>query len=221
MSGPTLPPGQYVDLPGRGRTWVRDTGGSGTVVLLLPGWTASADLNFFSCFDALRNAGYRVVALDHRGHGRGIRTWRPFRMRDAADDAAAMLDALGVARVIAVGYSMGGAVAQLLWRRHPARVSGLVLCATSAVFAESDREKRAFAAMGAMSMASRVTPGVARRAAANWILDRRQSGPAGGWVFRAVQRNDWTQVLAAGAALGRFDSRTWLGDIDVPTAVVL
>lgn len=222
-SGPSLPAGRHVVLPGRGRTWVREVPGRPGMptVLLLHGWTANADLNWFSSFRSLADAGFHVVALDHRGHGRGIRTWRPFRMRDAADDAAALLDALEVHRAIAVGYSMGGAVAQLLWRRHPARVGGLVLCATSSVFAETDRERRWFAAMGAMSLASRVTPAVARRAVASWLLDRRQDSTAVEWVQRELQRNDWSQVLAAGGALGRFDSRPWLAEVDVPTAVVL
>jgi pimeloyl-ACP methyl ester carboxylesterase len=116
---------------------------------------------------------------------------------------------------------MGGAVAQLLWRRHPEKVGGLVLCATSSVFAESDRERRTFTAMGAMSLAARVTPAVARRAVAAWILDRRQDGPVVEWVSEELQRNVWTQVLAAGAAHGRYDSRPWLGEVDVPAAVVL
>jgi len=222
--GPPLPDARYVTLPGRGRTWVREIPGrtpDAPTVLLLHGWTANADLNWFSSFRALADEGLHVVALDHRGHGRGIRTWRPFRMRDAADDAAALLDALGVPSAIVVGYSMGGAVAQLLWRRHPTRVRGLVLCSTSSVFAESDREQRAFAAMGALSVASRVTPAVARRAVASWILDRRQDSAAVEWVQHELQRNDWSQVLAAGAALGRFDSRSWLGEVDVPAAVVL
>ncbi|HVM52149.1 MAG TPA: alpha/beta hydrolase [Acidimicrobiales bacterium] len=219
---PRLPAGRHLDLPGRGRTWVREVPGppGAPTLLLLHGWTANADLNWFSSFRALGDH-FRVVAPDHRGHGRGIRTRRGFRMRDAADDAAALLDALGIESAIAVGYSMGGAVAQLLWRRHPERVDGLVLCATSSVFASTDRERRWFAAMGALSLASRATPGVARQAVAGWVLDRRQQSPAVEWVQRELRRNDWTAVLGAGAALGRFDSRPWLGEVDVPTAVVL
>ena len=218
---PTLPDGRFVTLPKRGKTWVRDSGGAGPVVLLLHGWTANADLNWFTCYEPLERAGYRVIALDHRGHGRGIRTFRRFRMRDCADDAAVLLDELGIASATTVGYSMGGAVAQLLWRRHPARVDGLVLCATAPVFAESEREKRWFAGIGAVALASRFTPRIAQKAVAGWVLDRRDAGPAVGWAAEELQRNDWTKVLEAGNALGRFDAREWLGEIDVPTAVVL
>ena len=221
--GPALPDGRRVHLPGRGRTFVRETPApypSAPTLLLLHGWTANADLNWFSTFGALQTQ-FRVVAIDHRGHGRGIRSWRPFRMRDAADDAAALLEVLEIDRAIAVGYSMGGAVAQLLWRRHPSKVAGLVLCATSPVFAESAEEKRWFTAIGAMSLASRVAPSVAQRAVARWIFARRQGDQAVEWVTHELQRNDWTAVLGAGAALGRFDARPWLHEIDVPTAVVL
>lgn len=222
MAAPSLPPGRVVDLPGRGQTFVRElTGPPGApTVLLLHGWTANADLNWFSSYRAL-GEHFHVVALDLRGHGRGVRTRRRFRLRDAVDDVAALLDVLGIDDVIVVGYSMGGAAAQLLWRLHPTRVRGLVLCATSSVFAESEREKRLFLAMGATSLASRVTPAVARRAVAAWILDRRQDSAAVEWVAEELQRNDWTAVLGAGAALGRFDSREWLTEVDVPTAVVL
>ena len=222
-AAPPLPDGRFVTLPKRGKTWVRDTGGppDAPVVLLLHGWTANADLNWFSCFAPLARAGYRVIAPDHRGHGRGLRTFRRFRMRDVADDAAILLDELGVASAVAVGYSMGGAVAQLLWRRHPSRVDGLVLCATAPVFAESEREQRWFAGIGAVALASRFTPRIAQKAVAGWVLDRRDAGPAVGWAAEELQRNDWTKVLEAGNALGRFDSRGWLGEIDVPTSVVL
>lgn len=226
MNGPDprLPEGRRVTLPGRGRTFVREVpaphAGAPTV-LLLHGWTANADLNWFACFEAL-GRHFRVVALDLRGHGRGVRSWRRFRMRDATDDAAALLAVLGIDRAVVVGYSMGGAVAQLLWRRHPGKVTGLVLCATAPVFAESPQEKRWFAALGAASLASRAAPAMAQRMLAGWLFTSRRPGEAAvEWVTTELQRNDWTAVLGAGAALGRFDSRPWLGEVDVPTAVVL
>ncbi|HLJ07868.1 MAG TPA: alpha/beta fold hydrolase, partial [Acidimicrobiia bacterium] len=93
---PPLPPGRIVHLPGRGETFVRDTGpppadgpAPGPPVLLLHGWTASADVNFFAVFPELAGR-HRAVALDHRGHGRGLRPRTPFSLEDCADDAAAL-----------------------------------------------------------------------------------------------------------------------------------
>jgi 3-oxoadipate enol-lactonase len=108
-----------VHVPGRGEFFLRDTGGDGTPVLLLHGWTASADLNWYAQYDALRAAGHRVLAIDHRGHGRGLRTYVDFRLDDCADDAIALLEVLGVGRAVAVGYSMGGPIALSAARRHP------------------------------------------------------------------------------------------------------
>ena len=130
---PNLPPGAALHLPGRGTTFVRTLDGppGAPTVLLMHGWTASADLNWFQCYRPLAEH-YRVVALDHRGHGRGIRSRRVFRLEDCADDAVAVCDVLGIDQFIPVGYSMGGPIAQLTWRRHRRRVAGLVLCATAA-----------------------------------------------------------------------------------------
>ena len=66
-----MPPARTIIAPGRGELFLRDTGGNGPVVMLLHGWVASADLNWCGAYDALAAAGYRVLAIDHRGHGRG------------------------------------------------------------------------------------------------------------------------------------------------------
>lgn len=220
---PPLPPGRFVELPFRGRTFLRELPGppGAPTVVLLHGWTATADLNWFTAYRPLGRS-FRVLAPDLRGHGRGVRSRRPFRMRDATDDVAALLDVLDVPPAIAVGYSMGGAVAQLLWRRHPERVRGLVLCATSRTFAASPTERVMFAALGGLSLASRATPGVVRRRVARQLIGGDADGPSTrAWAASEFQRSDATAVLGAGRALGRFDSRSWAGEIDVPTAVVL
>ena len=82
---PYLPPGRVINLPGRGEVFVRDSGGAPAhpAVLLLHGWTASADLNFFAAYAGLAES-YRVVALDLRGHGRGMRSAEPFSLEDCA-----------------------------------------------------------------------------------------------------------------------------------------
>ena len=94
---PPLPPGRPVDLPGRGTTFVREQAGppGAPTLLLLHGWTATGDLNWCTAFPALGRR-WRVISIDHRGHGRGIRDGRAFSLEDCADDAAALLAVLGV-----------------------------------------------------------------------------------------------------------------------------
>src|SRR5438093_910781 len=103
------PPGRVVLLPGRGEIFVRDSGPEtdrrGTV-LLLHGWMFGADLNWLTCYVPLQDAGYRVIAVDHRGHGRGIRSVEPFRLADCAEDCATLLEMSGTGPVLVVGYSM-------------------------------------------------------------------------------------------------------------------
>jgi 3-oxoadipate enol-lactonase len=220
---PALPSGRHIELPGRGRTFVRELDGppGAPTVLLLHGWTASADLNWFRCYSSLGRS-YRVLALDHRGHGRGIRSRRPFRLRDCADDAAALVEELGVGPVVAVGYSMGGPVASLLWRRHPETVRGLVLCATARSFASRPQERVSFAALGGLALAARAVPdAMRRRLAQRFIGTRTDDRSIEGWVVEEMHRNDWKAVLEAGNALGRYDARGWIGEVDVPAAVVV
>jgi len=229
--GPDLPPGHAIDLPGRGTTWVYDTGpgpgAAGTVssrptIVLLHGWTSTAALNWFRCTPALARE-FRVVALDHRGHGRGIRSRRPFRLEDCADDVAALIEVLGTGPVTAVGYSMGGPVAQLLWQRHPDLVDGLVLCATAARFSTRSEFNGAFGVLGyGMAMALSGVPANLRRQGFSLLLrNRLTEAGAAPWAIEEWERNDPAALVQAGVSLGRFDSTGWIGTIDVPTSVVV
>jgi 3-oxoadipate enol-lactonase len=223
-SGPPLPPGRRLTLPRRGTTFIREMEGppGAPTLVLLHGLGVSADLNWFRCYDTLGRR-YRVVAMDHRGHGRGIRSSRPFRLADCADDVAAVADALGIDRFIPVGYSMGGPITQLVWRRHPDRVAGLVLCATARSFTPRRASDRLLlTSLLGLSAAARVTPPQIRRQMMSRVLQgRMQSTPLGRWAAREVQRGDQAAILQAAWAVGSFDSRRWITDVDAPTGVVV
>jgi 3-oxoadipate enol-lactonase len=223
VPGPPLPPGRYVELPGRGRTFIRDAAGppGAPVVLLLHGLSATADLNWFPAYPRLA-ARYRVIGIDHRGHGRGIRSRRRFRLSDCADDAAALAHELRIPRLVAVGYSMGGPIAQLLWRRHPQLVQGLVLCATSRDFRGHPRERMMFSLMPGVSLAARLTPATVRRRAFDRVLATRRETPGlQQWAMQELRRSNPAAVAEAAAAIGQFSSRDWIGHVDVPTAVIV
>jgi len=198
--------------------FIRDTGGDGPVVMLLHGWIANADLNWYGAYGDLSEAGYRVLAIDHRGHGRGLRPLVPFRLTDCAADAAGTLRELGVAPAIVVGYSMGGAIAQLIARDHRDVISGVVLSGTSQHW--QDRQaQRTFKLMGAvglmLSLAPRSTVRLSFKRA--HLPTNRQTV----WAQSELMRNSARDLVQAGRELGRFDSRPWLGSLAVPAAVVL
>jgi 3-oxoadipate enol-lactonase len=189
-------------------------------LVLLHGWTATGALNWFPCFGPLGRR-FRVIAMDQRGHGRGIR--RRFTIESCADDVVALADALGIGRVIPVGYSMGGPVAQMVWRRHPRRVDGLVLCATSRNFASRDEARFAAAVLPGMAIAARLVPPVLRQRVAGAVFQQRrvEENPFRQWVLDEIRRSDPAALVEAGRALGSFSSKAWIGDVDVPTAVVV
>ena len=211
-----------MELPGRGTTFVRTVPGppGAPALLLLHGWTATADLNWFTCYEPL-GRHYRVVAIDHRGHGQGIRSKKLFRLEDCADDAMAVCDVLGIDKIIPIGYSMGGPVAQLLWQRHRDRVSGLVLCATSGYFVTSREERLSFLGLSGLAAVARLTPLQARRWLTEQLYLQRKTSQWETWAVEQASLHDWRTVLEAGRAIGSFSSRSWIGEVDVPTSVVI
>jgi pimeloyl-ACP methyl ester carboxylesterase len=221
------PPGTFIPLPDRGQQFVRAARGprEAPTVVLLHGWIASGGLNWFQVFEALRGR-YRVIAPDLRGHGRGIRSWR-FRLRDCADDVAALLQRKRVTNAILVGYSMGGPVAKLVWRQHPDLVSGLVLAATSAHLARSRGIGLLLSGiMEAGAVAGRVISlrGLFRRAiriSADPDVKELRLDSLPVWARSEVARHDVRHLLEAGAEIGRFNSNEWLREIDVPTSVLV
>jgi pimeloyl-ACP methyl ester carboxylesterase len=230
VNEPVLPVGRRVVLPGRGTTFVREVGGppGAPTVLLLHGLAASGGLNWLQSFRPLARR-YHVVAVDLRGHARGLRARRRFRLADCADDAAALLDVLEIESAIAVGYSMGGPVAQLLWQRHHDRVSGLVFCATSNRFMAGRRERVLFStAMGAVAGTTRfggiitqLPVGAARRFSPDGPGPRPRPDSVRRWARAEMQRHDWRMVAEAAHSIGTFDSTAWIGGVDVPTASVV
>lgn len=227
-SGPPLPLGDRVWLRGRGTMFVRRVDGppGARTVLLVHGWLASGGLNWFQCFEPL-SEHFRVLAPDLRGHGRGIRSRRRFTLADCADDLAALIRREGCGPVTAVGYSMGGPVVQLLWRRHPDLVAGLVFCATGAEFVPGNRERYAF--LATMTVAAGTTrvgrvfgflPSLVTRSIVG-IRPPKRPGSFARWARSEMARHDIRAIVEAGHAIGTYSARHWIHDVDVPTSVLV
>jgi pimeloyl-ACP methyl ester carboxylesterase len=103
-----------------------DTGGTGTPLLLLHGLSSNANA-FGGMIAAGLGAEFRVVAPDQRGRARSGKPAEGYSMEDHARDAIALLDALGLQRVVLVGHSFGGYLGIYLAATHPERVQKLVV----------------------------------------------------------------------------------------------
>ncbi|HEX6797801.1 MAG TPA: alpha/beta hydrolase [Ktedonobacterales bacterium] len=103
--------------------------GEGEPLVLIPG--LSADVSDYARIIAELALHYRVIALDNRGAGRSDKPDILYSIEMMADDAAALLDALGFGASHIVGTSMGGRIAVDLALRHPEHVRSLILVSTA------------------------------------------------------------------------------------------
>ena len=160
---------------------------------------------------------YRILRYDTRGHG-GSPTWdAPAEIDDLAGDLLALLDGLGIARIHAVGLSLGGMTMQALASAAPDRVASLSLMATAAHMpSEASWNERAF------SVRAGGTRAIVEATLARWFTP--------GFPGRHPEgvepiRDAFTACDAAGyavccGAIGRMDLRPRLPAITAPTLVV-
>lgn len=209
--------GRHVDLPDRGSVYVREARGPerAPTLVLLHGLGATAALNWDACIPTFAR-DFRVLAPDHRGHGRGIRCGGRFRLEDCADDVAALVRQECDGPVLVAGYSMGGPITQLLCRDHPDLVAGMVLCATSRDFRGSPVERARFGLLAPIALASRVAPQF--RSLVPEVLRRHNLF---GTLVGELSRHERRAMVAAADSLGTFTSRQWVRDLTAPAAVVV
>ena len=215
---------RLVELPGRGVTRVWECAGppGGETLMLIHGVACTAELNWGKVFAPLA-AHFRVVAADLRGHGDGIRAGSRFRLEDCADDIAALAAVLGTGKFTAVGYSMGGMVAQLVYRRHASLLSGLVLCSTAGNVGSPAQELAAFA-LPAAAAGLRWNPVlqlVSAEVLGSALLGPIEDPATASWARAQLGRTTLVSAVSAIQAVCQFSSDGWISRVDIPTAVVV
>jgi 3-oxoadipate enol-lactonase len=212
-------------LPGRGPVFIREShsGAGGLPVLLLHGLSLSLDVNYYGVMPALAPR-YPFVGLDHRGHGGGLPISGPFSIADCADDVLAVLDELGLDRVVVCGFSLGGPIGLHLALARPDRVAGLVLAATALNYQQWWRDRAFWLMMGAMTPLARL--GLGSSVSARYFgVNRREYPPFAGrwpWVQAELSRTPFASLLAMGRAVSRYDLRGRVGPLTtIPSAVLV
>ncbi len=233
LFGPEIPPRfsgpQVLPAAPTGRTvraahhefLVREAGAEGSPPLfLIHGWAYDSFATWHRIAPRLA-ARFHVVAPDQRNHGKSDHIRERYDVADAADDMAAVLDALQLAAVPVVGYSMGGMVAQELARRHPGRVSRLVLVATAAYPVPHRRRlirSYLFAAKGIGRVSMRESLWLSHR----YLLRSGVVSPQHArWLWESLRHRDVDLYVEAGKAIWRFDSRNWVDSLRAPARVII
>jgi pimeloyl-ACP methyl ester carboxylesterase len=200
--------------------YYEDTGGSGAPVVFSHGllWNSS----LFAPQIAVLKDRYRCIAYDHRGQGRSADdAARAIRLETVTEDAAALIEKLGLGPVHFWGLSLGGIVGMRLGIDRPDLIRSLVLLSTTADEEPYKLKYKSMAAVFRMLGIRPVAPAVMRALYGKTAL----SDPA-----RAEERQEWMQQLtmnrasiwrAANGVLERECIVGELGKITAPTLVMV
>ncbi len=205
--------------PLRGVRLGYDDQGRGVPVVFLHGFPHDREL-----WDAQREAlsdRARCIVPDLRGFG-ASEVIGPYSIDQYADDIASLLEWLEIPSAVICGLSMGGYIAMALWRRHPQRVRGLVLCDTKATAdsAAAQATRNALIALveqeGVEALVERQLPGMVGKSTRALHPERVEQMAA------MMRRQPAAGVIGALAALrDRPDSQSTLRSITVPVLVLV
>ena len=178
---------------------------------------------FGAQIEALRGA-YRVIAFDHRDHGRSGRATAPYDLAALVDDAEALLDALSVRSCHFAGLSTGGFVGMRLALRAPHRFHSLTLMDTSAEPEPSRQRLRYRALLGVLGIAGvRPVLGSGMRAlfSRSFLRDPARQQEVARWRGRIADNDARAMIRFGNAIFDRDDLVGSLRRLAVPTLVMV
>ncbi|KAA0918605.1 alpha/beta fold hydrolase [Dietzia sp. ANT_WB102] len=207
-----LPTGRIVTLDDDVVTRLYDTGEEHLQpVILLHGMVATGMLNWYQTFQRLRGE-YRLITYDQRHHGMGHTG--PFGFQSLSEDVLRVADHLELEAPIVGGYSMGGIVAQLAARPDPSRLGGLVLAATGTGAERNALEKLTLGSLSRTSPLLNAVPDKVAREIGEEIPRPHA------WALRELSSVSMATHRTVISEVGRFNSTSWLPDLDLPVAIV-
>lgn len=160
---------------------------------------------------------FRLIRIDHRGHGGSPAPPGPYRVADLAGDVLALLDDLGLDRVAWCGLSLGGVVGQYLASEAPERIGRLTLCCTSAYWPDASVWEQRIAAVEAGGTGPIAAAVVGRWFTPGWAAAHPDEVAA---ALDQVTGTSDAGYAGCCDALRVWDHRPRLGAITAPTLVI-
>lgn len=198
-----------------------ETEGSGKNITLLHGITASLK---YWCFQTeVLSKKFRVIQIDHRGHGLsdGMMPKRVFTIQELAASAGSVLSALKVEKTILMGHSLGGITALQYALDNPDKIGALILADTASGIGSMTRgQKLAWRLAGAMRAAKYAHRFARKFALKKFALGSEASGWVLDWFLDESDTVNWAAAAKIARGLRKFDVSDRLGEIKCPTLIV-
>ena len=160
--------------------------------------------------------GFRIVRFDLRGHGLTELAAQPYTIEDLADDALAVLDALGIAVAHVGGVSIGGMIAQAVAARAPARVASLILCDTALALPPPEMWRAR-----AQTLRTEGVAAVAEATLGRWVTPAYLASPGGRGLRAVLLRTHPEGYAAAAEVLAAADLSLTTRQLRVPALVIV
>jgi pimeloyl-ACP methyl ester carboxylesterase len=212
--------GAFIEVRGA-KLWHEITG-AGEPVLQIHG-SGFGHFNFGPATPLLAKE-FQCIDYDQRGYGQSEKPEQHYDIEVLADDAAGMLDALGIARAHIHGTSMGGMVAIVMAGKYPARVQSVVINCAAAKLGYSGQlvfrnwiDLIRLEGCGSRTLAELIAWQCLSRA-----YMETPEGRAGVDVIQQILReaNEDRVMIQACQAMIDMDLRDWVGRISSPALVI-
>lgn len=219
-----------LELPGRTiyvdgiELFVREAGpDDAPTIVMVHGW-GDESLVVFPRIVPLLADDFHLVLVDNRNNGKSDHVRGTYSIADVATELDGVLDHLDVTDATVFGFSMGGLIAQELARSHRHRVARLALSGTAAAVPPLATLPMPVAQAGiaVVRALDRLS-----RSELSWLRTRYllQVGAVApehaAWAYAAYQNRDPELYWASADAIANFDSRGWVGDLEMPTMVMV
>lgn len=193
-----------------------EDGPAGAPPLVLSGSLGST-LQMWQPQVELLAADFRIIRIDHRGHGGSPVPPGPYSIAGMAGDALAVLDRLGLDQVAWCGLSLGGMIGAHLGSEAPQRLRSLTLCCTTAHFPDTAAWHQRVATVMSTGTASIAGTIVSRWFTPDWAAAHPDAVVA---CQEMVTKTPDEGYAAACQAIAAWDHRARLPDVRVPTLVI-
>lgn len=195
-----------------------DTGGDKPALLFVHGIAMDHSV-WKHQIEAFRT-DYRVVSVDLRGYGQSTAASPDITFEQHAADLAALIDALDLKNVVLVGWSLGGAIAQVFAASHGSKISRLVLVATTPQLLADDKFGDALPVAAAKQLRAMAMVDYTKAMAAYSGMVAPEDPRVAAMLTEITETSRPDVVLTAFKTSGERSQLDLLARIEVPTAVI-